>query len=115
LANHVERFGKTMEGYVAILDGGTDKKSKREAEIVESTLLYVAEDIDQSPAHNDAGGKRKGLLDMLDDGHFTVRIKVSGFHPLRWNSRMSGTHELKLRLAEGESKPVPEHPWKRIK
>ena len=113
---HVNRFGDNVEGYVAIMNEGTEKERKMDAEIVEGVLLQVAPLIDQVPMHNEAGGKTKGLLKLFNAGHYTVRVKFTGYHPLRFESKINGTHDVRLRLSMVGSKIAIddiEHPWRR--
>ena len=85
---HIERFGKNMAGYAAILSGRTTKQLKSDAEIVETVLLAVGEQIGQCPLQNDSRGRRKGIAKHYDAGHNVVRINVTGYHTLRWDCRL---------------------------
>ncbi len=51
----------------------------------------MADEIGQTPVHNDAGGKRKGIGKLWEKGHKTVRINVTGHHPLRWQTKLART------------------------
>jgi hypothetical protein len=114
--SHVKRFGRGTRGYAAILDEGTVLQNKRDAEILETVLLTVASDLDQTPGHNDIGGKTSGIAKLWSKGHNVVRVNVTGFHPLRWESRLQGTARVKLELGhdeDGQLVGLPTHPWRR--
>jgi hypothetical protein len=115
LANeHIERFGTSACGYAAIMEANTDKRRKADAEIVETTLLQIADKIGLFPTHNKAWGKAKGIVKHFSAGHNVIRINVRGFMPLRWQKYIDGRVEVCVRLVGSESHPeiIVEHPWR---
>jgi hypothetical protein len=113
---HIERFGKNASGYAAIMRNGTAKQQKADAEIVETILLQIGALIDQCPVNNDSRGKRKGILKHYDAGHNVIRINVRGYHPLRWNVKLTAVNRVTADLYNGDDGLDVEvdHPWRRI-
>ena len=112
---HIERFGARTSGYAAIMSEGSEKQRKANAEILETILLQIGAQIDQRPANNDSDGKRKGIRLLWEDWHNVIKINVTGWHPLRWESRLRGRVEIKARLDHDDEglHVVTVHPWRR--
>jgi hypothetical protein len=116
-ARHIERFGKTTSGYAAIMsDERSDSHRKSDAAILETILLHIGGLIDQRPVHNDADGRTNGLVDHYNAGHKVVRINVTGYHPLRWGTKLQVRTPLNVDLSKHGDEVVisVDHPWRRI-
>jgi hypothetical protein len=115
-AEHIERFGKNSTGYAAIMTSGTAKQQKSDAEIVETVLLEIGDLIYQYPVNNDAPGKRKGIQKHWEDGHNVIRINFTGYHPLRWNTKLTSVNRVTADLFYDDSRfeLSVDHPWRRI-
>lgn len=87
---------RVIDGCVAIMDPGHPARRKSDAEIVEFTLLEIADELGVSPTHNAAPGKFNPL-DRRTDHHDTVRINVRGQHPLKFATKLRGTQTLTWR------------------
>ena len=101
-SEHSTRFSKPFDGYIGILGDDTTKVAKREAEIIEFLLLYVADDVDRVPSANKAPGKRKGL-ERIFRSHGHLRIRVSGYDPLGipgQTRRLSTSKNIELKNTE---------------
>jgi uncharacterized protein YkwD len=111
---HIERFGKNVKGYAATLAEGSAKRQKSDAEIVETILLEVGREIDQRPLNNDSNGKRKGIAKHYDAGHNVIRINVTGYHPLRWGSKLAKPARITADLynASDGTHATVDHPWR---
>jgi hypothetical protein len=116
-SEHIARFGATMTGYAAILSEGTALRRKSDAEILETILLHIGEEIDQRPVSNDSDGKRKGIRKHYDDGHNIIRINITGYHPLRWDSKLRTRAVVRADLWHDEEQLNIEvrHPWRRVR
>jgi len=113
---HIDRFGAGTTGYAAVLHEGTERQRKSDAEIVETILIQVGGQIDQRPANNDSSGKRKGMRLLWEEWHNLVKVNVTGWHPLRWDSRLRGRVEIKAWLDYDKDEGfqvVIDHPWRR--
>lgn len=78
-----------IDGCVAIMEPGHPVRRKSDAEILEFTLLEMADDLGIFPTHNANGGKFNPL-DRRTDHHDKVRINLRGQHPLRFGTRLRG-------------------------
>ena len=76
LNDHVKWLKSGVTGIAALAE------SKREAEIIEATLLWVAEEINRWPTQNTSTGKWK-RIDTLLEKHTSLRINVRGKHPFK--------------------------------
>ena len=116
-SEHIGRFGDRMSGYAAIMDASTERRCKSDAEILETILLEIGAEIGQCPVQNDSRGKRKGIRKHYDDGHNVIRLNLTGYHPLRWESKLRGRTEITARLAwdsdEDQLGIDVSHPWRR--
>lgn len=112
---HIDRFGTGTRGYASIMEEGTERRRKADAEIVEADLLQIGEKIDQLPPNNASAGKRKAMQTLWEDGHNVVKINVTGWHPLRWEARLRGRVEIKAWLDHDDDgfQMELEHPWRR--
>jgi hypothetical protein len=76
LNEHVKWLKSGVTGIAAVAE------SKREAEIVEATLLWAAEMINRWPTQNVSTGKWR-RIDTLLEKHTSLRINVRGKHPFK--------------------------------
>jgi hypothetical protein len=111
-AAHAGKFPIPLEGTISILDNGTQKAIKTNAEIVEALLLYIAEEIDRFPSQNKNVGKH-GQIEKVFTSHGVLRIRITGYDPLLGprSSRMNKEKIITLqtnRFGEIELS----HPWK---
>jgi hypothetical protein len=115
LVKHAETYGDRLTGVVAVLDEGSAKQRKAHAELLEMTLLDLAEELEIEPTHNKAPGKVRRLIDKYADGHNVVRFRFSGYHPLRFDTRLSATATVEWRFEGTEDEPELKlrHPWRR--
>lgn len=97
-----DRFGRNLDGYVAALGYSTERQAKFDSELVEGTLLDAADLLGRFPAHNQQGPRVRALWSRLARGHRTIRVNISGWHPLRWNSRLENTSQFNWRYDERE-------------
>ena len=77
--------------------------------------MHVAEQIDQTPKHNEQGAKWNGVKKLHAAGHNVVRVNVSGYHPLRWDAPLPKKRAVTMRLGMfGDTFAIElEHPWHR--
>lgn len=113
LSDHVGWLTRGMRGVAGITstDGSASQRAKRDAEIAEAVLLFVADDIGRTPTRNDAPAKRRRVEQVFRQ-HGVLRLNVRGYHPLKnpWlgNSKLTGRAELTVG-ADGHMS----HPWRR--
>ena len=113
LAEHAGRFSRPFDGYVAITGDRNQATAKKEAEILEAVLLYVAYDTDRFPTQNTAPGKTTEIRRIFRR-HGTLRVSISGLDPLLipWQSRpLEYPKVLSLRMDEFD-KPVMQGDWR---
>jgi hypothetical protein len=114
IVEHVQRFGSGLTGHAAVLSDGSEQQRKRNAELLEATLFVAAESLGIPPTHNKAPGKFARLVEKAKN-HGVIRFRLSGYHPLRLNSRISGEHVVEWRY-EGRGEDGfwdLSHPWRR--
>ena len=110
-----KEWGSNIQtGFVAVMRSDNPKQRKHDAEVVEAMLLDTAEDIGSFPTYNVHPGKFSRVFDRLGGSDRTVRVRVSGWHPLREASPIRGSVLLHARLFDGEegSGWDLEHPWR---
>jgi hypothetical protein len=114
MVKHVETYGSKLTGVVAVL-GGTEKQRKAHGELLEATLFELAEQLQIPPTHNKAPGKMIRLFEKYVRGHNVVRFRLSGYHPLRFDTRMPGLATMEWRFEGPEHAPelFLRHPWRR--
>ena len=106
---------KGLAGVAAILaPDRTIVRRKCDAQIVEYTLLWVAEMIGVPPLHNRSKGRFAAVAKRADQ-HDTIRINVTGRHPLRLGTTLSQAARLTWRWSpsDGEDDWELEFPWRR--
>jgi hypothetical protein len=115
MVKHVETFGAKLTGVVAVLAEGSDKQRKAHGELLEATLFEVAEALEIPPTHNKAPGKMIRLFEKFGLGHNVIRFRLSGYHPLRFDTRMPGRATVEWRFEGPEHSPelILRHPWRR--
>jgi hypothetical protein len=108
LNDHVKWLKSGVTGIAAAIG------SKREAELVEATLLWTAEVINRWPTQNSAPGKRKRIDTMLEK-HTSLRINVRGKHPFTHpTSKYSNLRErVPISVWPDGDDYVIEPPWNR--
>lgn len=104
---------RALAGRVALFQDGNLKQRKRDAEILECTLLHVADRLGIKPRHNRAPGKL-GAIYGRGKGHEVLRVNVRGSHPLRRERVLSGTARMTWRWDDYEGWFLDEVPWRRV-
>lgn len=103
----------SIAGCVAIIGREKQRVSrKRDAEIVERTLLDAADRLGVPPSHNKVGGKIASI-DRRGEVHDTIRVSVSGMHPLREGVRLPSTVQLTWRRSRDGLLELDNLPWRR--
>jgi hypothetical protein len=108
LNKHIEWLRPGVTGIAATVE------DKREAEIAEATLLWVAEEINRWPTRNSAAGKWK-RIDQLLDRHTSLRLNVRGKHPFvrPWLQRSNLSARAQISVwPDGDHYQI-EIPWNR--
>lgn len=115
MVKHVETYGSMLTGVVAVLNEGSEAKRKAHGELLEATLFALAEALEIPPTHNKAPGKMIRLFEKYASGHNVVRFRLSGFHPLRFDTRIPGkaTVEWRFEGSEHTAELTLRHPWRR--
>ena len=79
---HRDWTTRPFDGYVAVLDEERRASAKRDLQIVEAVLLWIAEETDRLPQQNAKRGNASRLLPLFRS-HGVVKIYVDGFDPLQ--------------------------------
>lgn len=84
LARHVDWLTRGVTGLAAVTSlGGIDpRRAKKNAEIVEAVLLWIANAIGRYPSKNKHPARPR-RVDAVFRRDATLRINVRGYHPLR--------------------------------
>jgi hypothetical protein len=115
MVKHVETYGSNLTGVVAVLNEGSAKQRKAHGELLEATLFELADALDIPPTHNKAPGKMIRLFEKYMRGHNVVRFRLTGYHPLRFDTRMPGNATVEWRFEGPDHSPelILRHPWRR--
>ena len=73
---------RPFDGYVAVVDETHTKSMKRDIQIVEALLLWIAGETDRTPSQNAKGGNVSNLYQLFR-AHGVVKVFVDGFDPLQ--------------------------------
>lgn len=111
LANHSDILSQPLEGVIAIL-GDDSPKTKRDAEMVEAVLLWIAREVDRLPTKNYNEGKWSRVKKVFR-GHGTLRINITGFDPLLDPRKPAMNKKKTISLSlDSDGDTVIDHPWK---
>lgn len=110
--SHIDYFGPDSRGHAALLSG---QSAKSDGETLEMALLAVAEDINRWPVHNRRGGNKKHIGHLWKKGINRIRLNLSGYHPLKRDSKLSRRTPLHMVLEESSRGIHVEvqHPFRR--
>ena len=116
IVERVQSHRKEKKWGTRIQTGCVALMGKDDAEVVEALLLDAAKDLfDSLPTYNTHPGKFSRVGERFTGSDRTVRVKVSGWHPLREGARVQGSVLLHARLERiGEEGCCyrTEHPWR---
>lgn len=118
LARHVDWLTRGVTGLAAVtsLEVIRSRRAKKDAEIVEAVLLWIANAIGRYPTKNEAPGKGR-RVDAVFLKDATLRINVRGYHPLRYPE--SGSTKLRERaeimVERTQAGLAVHHPWQRVR
>jgi hypothetical protein len=105
LGQHVARFGDTVEGYFAPIDGAPGA-SKHDGHVAEAMLIHAAILVSREPRHNANAGRLARVI-RLGNRHGVLRINVRGRDPFQPPSssvsRLASTKTIRLDFRELES------------
>lgn len=77
---HAEWTSGAVAGFIHIAKG-SQHSAKRETELIENVLLWVADESNRWPREKRRSGASRHLEGALDD-HLAVRVEFKGYEPL---------------------------------